>query len=276
MNHWLEIVYKNKTQKLVSYLSYQYSIGKGIIYKFIEDKKILINGKKINKSYNIKYDDLLIIKFPLTNNDIQINNFDIEKTVDPKYEYTEYILDNIIYEDENILLFNKPVGWATQNGINNPYNLDDLLKYYGISHYIVHRLDKDTSGLIIMAKNRSWAKILSELIQEKSMIKKYLLITPLLEEDQWEMKSYIGEDAPYINNQRPNSHTIFKKIKDINDYSLWEAQLITGKKHQIRIHCKLKGIPLLGDRKYHGKKFSRLCLHSYYLEFIFFHITSIS
>jgi 23S rRNA pseudouridine955/2504/2580 synthase len=275
MNHWFQEIFYGKTQSLVHYLCHKFSVGKGIVYASIKDKKILINGSKINTSYRVKHNDEITIKYPL-NQDIVLDTMDPYQGHLPlknlyKYRDMGSLLDSMVfYENENFMVINKPIHWATQDGTNNPYNLDDLLTFFQEPHYLVHRLDKDTSGLLLVAKNRQWAKILTGLMAQGAVIKEYLAMTPHGPHHQWEGVSYIHEDVAYNNDYQPNSKTIFTKIKDMNGgYSLWNAQLITGKKHQIRIHCKLAGIPIIGDEKYHGLRAHRLHLHSYRIKFFY-------
>jgi 23S rRNA-/tRNA-specific pseudouridylate synthase len=267
MEYWLSKIFNGYSQSLVNYLCQKFSIGKGNIYKFIDDKKILVNNKKINKSYRIKNGDHLIIKYPLCNNNGIDDKFYSGKSLF-KYENLESFLKNIIFfENENFWVVNKPYSWATQDGHGNPYNLDDLFKYFFQEHYLVHRLDQETSGLLLISKNRQWANILSQLMLNHKIQKYYLLWIPKINKNNWVVKSYIG-DKNNINNEI-NAVTIFKKIKDDGDYSLVEAQLISGKKHQIRIHCHQINHSIIGDNKYKGQQYQRLMLHSYKIKFFY-------
>jgi 23S rRNA pseudouridine955/2504/2580 synthase len=269
MKYWLQTKFTGPAQNLVEYLSRGYSIGKGVIYNFIKNKKILVNGAKINLSYRIKNNDQLIIKFPLTEGSNQLYMENYGKNLH-KYENLNDVWDSIILEEtENFFVVNKPRGWATQDGSGNPYNIDDWLTFLKVDHYLVHRLDKDTTGLMLVAKNRKWAKILSELMAQGEIKKYYQLMTPYVRQNRWIGRSYIHENVNYFNSMEPNSETIFDKVKDYGDFSEWEAQLVTGKKHQIRIHCKLNDIPIVGDGKYNGPPYHCLCLHSYKIEFFY-------
>ena len=259
MNYWIQETYQGHAQCLVTLLSHHYNIGKGPIYQFIKDKKILINGGKIHGSYRIKNNDEIIIKYPLIAGEARSlqNNYYEAKNLNHYRAVAKEWKSMIVEENSNFFVVNKPVGWATQDGTNSPYNLDDLLTYLEIPHYLVHRLDKDTSGLMLIAKNPQWAKLLTNLMMDKQIVKKYTVVTEYDPRSHWEGWGYIGEDKG-----PSNSLTLFEKIKDVNGYSHWSAQLITGKKHQSRLHCYWEGIPVIGDKKYQGLKSSRLMLHS--------------
>ena len=271
MKYWLQESFHGPSQSLVNYLCNCFSVGKGAVYPFIKDKKILVNGQKINTSYRLKNNDEIIIKYPLSpDGQPTLKTYFYEEKNLSKYASIEHLLPSmIIYENDNFMVINKPINWATQDGTGSPHNLDDFLTFCAIEHYLVHRLDKDTSGILLVAKNRPWARILTKLMEQGAITKIYWAVTPYADMEKWNVSSYIHDGVPYVNDYEPNSKTIFTKIKDEGSDSWWEAQLMTGKKHQIRIHCKLAGIPIIGDRKYHGIMAHRLHLHSYKIKFFY-------
>lgn len=189
----------------------------------------------------------------------------------------------IIYEDEDILIVSKPPGMPTHISPGNYYNtLSNAVMYYysqqNEEHVFraVNRLDKDTSGLMCIAKNRYIHARLCSSFKTKSVQRKYLAIVCGSCEGSGTINKPIGREANgiikrVVSDDGAKAVTHYKTIKRFGDYSLIELELETGRTHQIRVHMSYIGYPLLCDWLYgneHKELFPRQALHSYYLKLI--------
>ena len=148
----------------------------------------------------------------------------------------------------------------------------ELMEYeLGEKLFVVHRLDKGTSGALCFAKSAETAKALGELFEKHKVKKRYLFLTSeKIDRDSFDAKSLIEKDqGAFVSHpdKEPNAFTSFRKLKSLNHGDLWEAIPLSGKPHQIRLHAQDAGIPILGDDAHGGDVFSRLCLHSVSLKF---------
>jgi 23S rRNA pseudouridine955/2504/2580 synthase len=280
-----EIVGNIQRQAITPYLATKYSIGTGVIYSMIRDKKILVNGEKINCSYRIKNYDEILIKSKLffqENAHMEHSNHQFtDRQPQALVGYEDFLKSITIFENDDFIFINKPKEWSTQNGVNCYLNIDDLLRSKLKEHYIIHRLDKDTSGGLLVAKNRKTAQKMGYIIKNREFHKEYFAVIAKTARNNWEITSYIPNqrgnnweidpmerEQHLLEEEAPNSKTSFQKIKDMGKYSLIKAFPLTGRKHQVRIHCASMGRAILGDRKYEGNKANRLYLHSYKIQFI--------
>lgn len=257
------------------------------LQKLIRKKDIKVNDKRVETNYRLSLGD--IVSMPeFIYNDLKKSN---KKPKTQQKEITKQQIKNfintIIYKDQNIIAINKPQGLAVQGGTNIKISVDDYLPYLKFGSQqdpkLVHRIDKDTSGLLLIARNNPTAKKLTNLFNEKNKIKKtYLAIVigklskisgeishPLIKKlsggiEKVYKDSKLGKEA--ITKFRVLSYS--KKY----NISLIEAEILTGRTHQIRVHLKEFGHPILGDGKYGGKKAfveglgRTLHLHSYKIE----------
>ncbi len=245
------------------------NIPQSIIEKAIRNKDILVNGKKVQASTPVNDNDNIFIHpniikvFQIINKNDRDNN---KKSI--KYsKYLEQFTQMIIYEDDNLLIINKPSGLAVQLGSKTNIALDVIAKEYNPELRLVHRIDKETSGITIMVKNLKTARYMLSVFQNKLIKKKYIaLLSKVLN------KSSGIIDAPLLKckdkvlideNMGKEAITKYKVIQNINGCSLIEAIPMTGRTHQIRVHMAYIGAPILGDTKYSGKKNKYLCLHAY-------------
>ncbi len=184
----------------------------------------------------------------------------------------------ILQENEDFITVNKPAGMLSipaRGSIKNEKSLFDLLteKYGRI--YIVHRLDKEASGLIIFAKNPDAHKYLSRLFETRKITKKYLvLVNGIIERENVEINKPIkqfGSGRMGIAENGKESVTMFKVIKRYKDYTLLQVSTLTGRRHQIRVHLYSIGHPVTGDKIYgeikESAKYPPLMLHSWSVEF---------
>ena len=166
----------------------------------------------------------------------------------------------VLENGADFIVVNKPAGFAThQVDQGYPGLREILMQELGLSElYVVHRLDKTTTGILIFAKTKRMAQILSDLFLQKKAQKRYLFLTkstPQLEQDD-------GASRTHSSDMKGLAITIFKRVKLNALFQLWEAQPQTGRTHQIRKHAQDLGFPILGDSQYGGAPYPHLCLHA--------------
>ena len=242
------------------------------IFESIRTGKVKVNNKKQKENYRLKLEDVIEINL-LKEEAVEVKkNKSFSKINIDKEKYE----DMIFYEDDNYLLINKPSGITVHKGTSNDYGLAEVFKQIMKNDNInfANRIDKDTKGLVLGAKNPKTLRDLTEKIRNNELVKKYIVVVHgNIEKKRFEIENFLetqenrviisdGEKGKY-------SKTIFKKIKNLgNDYTILEAELITGRKHQIRVHLASMGTPILGDRKYGIRdKCKELMLIAYYLKF---------
>ena len=230
------------------------------VAKLIDEDNCLVNGKVAKASLKLKEGDVVEINIPETK-PLEIKKEDIP-------------LD-IVYEDNDILVINKPQGMVVHpaNGHNEHtlvnavlYYSDDLSGINGVARPgIIHRIDKDTSGLICVAKNDKAHVALSEQLKDHSMSRTYIaLVRGVIPENTGEINMPIGRDPRNRQKMavtRTNSKeavTYFKVLKRFANHTLVECKLKTGRTHQIRVHLSYIGYPVEGDPLYAGKKYDTL------------------
>ena len=249
------------------------NLPQALIEKNIRKGKIKLNNKKAKSSQKVK-----------TNDKIYFYNFRfIEKKVDKnsKFNPSKNIIreneNSIIDNNENFVVINKKSGISVQGGTKSKKNIIDIFSkskiFFETKPFSVHRLDKETSGIFLMAKNRETAQLLTSLFRLRKIHKTYLAIC------QGEILKNSGELnhdlIKYENNKKiiEKARTIYKVIDKNSFCSLVELKPITGRKHQIRKQLYEIGHPIYGDRKYNILNFKstfkmNLMLHSYQIKFI--------
>ena len=249
-------------------------IPHSLVEKIIRQNKVKVNNKKTKSSYRVQEGDVVNV-YEFSKITPQLRNSIIKYK--PKKEelgkYDNYIIEN----NENFIIINKPAGIPVQSGTKSFKNIIDILndtKYFLNSKpFIVHRIDKETSGLLIIAKNRKFAQLFTSLFRIRKIHKTYLALTYGKVENS--IKTLNDELIYYENKKKfsQNALTHLKVIKSNNDYSFLELKPITGRKHQLRKQLFKLNKPIVGDKKYYipGKKISKnedLMLHSYKIKFI--------
>ncbi len=232
---------------------------KNLLYKSFRNKRIKVNGKKQDADYKIKTNDLI---------ELYINDEFFTKENKEIKEYSNQL--NIIYEDENILLVNKPQGLLCHSDNKNEDNLIDIIISYlnsknqfsantenTFTPALCNRIDQGTEGIVIAAKNYKALSDMNCIIRDNLISKKYICITnnaingeyhAYLTRNKQTKKVTVTKSA--INNESKNITTIFKTLQTKRDFNLVECTLITGRTHQIRAHLSYLKSPILADRKY--------------------------
>ena len=264
-------VIAEKSERLDVYLSEKLDKTRSAVKKLVEDKNVTVNGKVEKAGKTLKEGDEITVVLP------DPAKLDLE---------AENIPLDIIYQDEDIAIINKPQGMTVHagNGVHGStlvnallYHLDSLSGINGVIRPgIVHRIDKDTSGLLVVAKNDAAHVSLSEQIKNKTCRRIYLaLVEGVVKEDDGVIDTFISRSdknrtmmAVKSDGRRAVTH--YKVIRRYKDYTLMEFSLETGRTHQIRVHTKYLGHPVVGDPVYGYKtqkfRLNGQLLHAFRLE----------
>jgi 23S rRNA pseudouridine955/2504/2580 synthase len=229
------------------------------LQKLLRTKQIKVDGKKAETSTRLAAGQELRLP-PLDNEKAAVD----DKKLSAKD--IEYIRSMVIFKDKNIIVLNKPSGLAVQGGTNTTRHIDGLLDALMFENNerpkLVHRIDKDTSGLLLLARNRQYADILTKAFREHSLQKTYLALVRGCPEPREGVINYalekVGERMQIVEDGQ-KALTEIKVLDNIGKkYALVEAKPLTGRTHQIRVHLESIGTPILGDDKYFGKERLRL------------------
>ena len=252
-------------------------LPQSLIEKILRLNKVRINRKKIKSSYRVQLGDIVeiynISKFKITDRP------KIKKYKPSRKEvsiYDDYVLEN----NSNFIVINKPRGIAVQAGTKSFRNIIDVLKdtkyFENTKPYIVHRLDKETSGVLIVAKTREYAQLFTSLFRIRKIHKTYIALTHGKVSNN--VKTLKDDLISYDNGkkivQKAISH--LRLLKTSSDFSYVELNPITGRKHQLRKQLYNIGNPIIGDDKYFINrradkikvKSKNLLLHAYKIKFM--------
>jgi len=232
------------------------AVSRTQVQDWIKSGAVLVNGKTVKANYKISEDDWIVLSIPEPDNaEIAAEDIPLE----------------VIYEDSDVIVVNKPRGMVVHPAPGHSsgtlvnalmYHCKDLSGINGLLRPgIVHRIDKDTTGLIMSAKNDLAHISLAEQLKEHSVTRKYIaLVHGNLPHDQGTIDAPIGRDLKdrklftVTDHNSRQAVTHFHVIERLGDYTLVELQLETGRTHQIRVHMKYIGYPLAGDPVYGRNK----------------------
>lgn len=245
---------------------------KSMIYRIVRKGEVRVNKGRIKPEYRLEQDD--VVRIP----PVRVS----EKAPTENRRHIELLSDRILFEDDRLLILNKPAGMAVHGGSGVSSGVIEALRASRPdAHFLelVHRLDRDTSGCLMIAKKRSMLRTLHELLREGKVGKFYLALV----QGRWPGKRWI--DAPLRKNQLSGGERIvrvspegkparscFRPVDHFTDATLVEVELDTGRTHQIRVHAQHAGHPLAGDDKYGSADFNermkqaglrRLFLHAH-------------
>ena len=267
------IIEEEINERIDSYLSKNTDFSRSKIVKMLKDKAILVNDKEVKNSYTLKVGDIITIG----------EYKEEEMSIEP-----EDIPLDIIYEDDDVIVVNKPNGMVVHPAIgNNHGTLVNALLYHSkkLSNIngefrpgIVHRIDADTTGLLMVAKNNKAHEILADELSKKETTRKYIaLVWGVIKEDTATIDAPIGRDSSdrkkmavtSINSKDAITH--LRVLKRFKEATLIELQLETGRTHQIRVHMNYIEHPVVNDPVYGRRKIidnSGQCLHAKTIGFV--------
>ena len=238
--------------RIDKYLISLLGISRSKAQKLIENEKVLVNEKIVKNSYIVRVDDVIKVFEYIENNDILKEDIPLD----------------IVYEDEYLLVVNKPSGMVVHPAVGHYSNtlVNALMNHTNLSNNdvrpgIVHRIDKDTSGLLLVAKKDDVHQALSEEISKKKVNRKYIaLVYGIINNDTGTIDAPIGRDLTNrkkmcvtdINSKDAVTH--FKVLERLNGVTLIECTLETGRTHQIRVHMNYIGYPIVNDPVYGRRK----------------------
>lgn len=265
----MEVIVDEENVRIDKYLASKTDYSRETITKMLAEEYILVNGKSIKASYKVKVGDVILIK----------DGFVKEMSL----EATKMDID-IVYEDEYLMVINKDSGVVVHPGAGNSNDtLVNGLLYYNktlskgeeFRPGIVHRLDKDTSGLMIVAKDDKAHELLADDFKNKRIHREYIaLLDGVFPQKKAIIDAPIGRSKQYFDKMEvckdgKKAITNLEVIKKYKDYTLVKLVLETGRTHQIRVHLAYIGYPVHNDPVYSNKvctDFGQF-LHSAYLKF---------
>ena len=254
------VSYKESGERLDKALALLNSeISRSFIAKLLKDGKILVNGKVEKASFKVKENDEIFL----------------EEIGDIKADIKEEDIPlDVVYEDDDILVINKPQGMVVHpaNGhysgtlVNALMFMEDSLSSINgvIRPGIVHRIDKDTSGLLCVAKNDNAHHFLAEQLKDHTMAREYIaLVRGVINESSGTIDMPIGRDKKDrqkmgIDKEGKPATTHFQVLERFKDHTLVKCQLVSGRTHQIRVHMSAIGHPVEGDPLYAGRNYNKI------------------
>jgi len=246
---WTEIDEGSCEQRIDNFLcKHLKGVPKSHIYRILRSGEVRVNKKRVDQTYRLKLGD-------------QVRIPPVRVAEQPEHDYVPALEFPILHEDDALLAISKPAGVAVHGGSGVSFGVIEQLRGARPQAKfleLVHRLDRETSGVLLLAKKRSALTALHDTMSEGNSEKRYL--TMVL--GQWKnTKKHIklplhkftrpdGERRVMVREDGQNAHTVFALQKAWVGYSLLEAQLKTGRTHQIRVHLSHLGFPIAGDDKY--------------------------
>ena len=258
------------------FMKYYPNLTLGRLQKLLRTKQIKVDGKRAETSLKLAAGSEVRVPPMDEQPETGANRSEISR------RDAEFILSLVIYKDDNIIVLNKPSGLAVQGGTNTSRHVDGMLEALRFElnekPKLVHRIDKDTSGVLVLARNRTWADRLTKAFREHTLPKTYLaLVNSCPKNPAGEIKAPLekcGEKSLVSPDGKPAA-TVYKTLDEVGSkFALVEASPLTGRTHQIRAHMEYIGCPIVGDDKYFGgekrQKYAsipdKLYLHAYKID----------
>ena len=256
-------------------------VPKSMIYRIVRKGEVRVNKKRIKPEYKLAEGDQ--VRIP----PVRVSEENYRTAPSANLERVSRLEDRVLFEDKHILVLNKPAGIAVHGGSGVDYGVIEALRSLRPQQKfleLLHRLDKDTSGVLLVAKKRSALKHLHDQLRHKQMQKDYQALV----RGEWQKHDKVvkapllkltlksGERIVRVNTEGKASETRFKILQRYDGATLVQASPVTGRTHQIRVHCQYAGHPIACDEKYSEQKFddsmralglNRLFLHAAQLKF---------
>lgn len=278
--HFIDIDASNVGQRIDNFLfNHLKSVPKGHVYKIIRKGEVRVNKGRIKQTYKLQFGDR--VRIP------PVSLAEKKTQPAPGRSLLALMEQSIVYEDNGLLAINKPSGVAVHGGSGVSYGIIEALRALRPEQKfleLIHRLDRDTSGCLLIAKKRSVLTGIQDLLRQRQTDKRYLALlcgkasfshkkvtAPLLREA---LKS--GERFVRVDKLGKESTSFFTRLEQFNDSTLMEVKIVTGRTHQIRVHAQYLGHNVAGDSKYgnyacnqrmKSRGLKRLFLHSSQISF---------
>lgn len=275
--NYVEVSKDRDGQRLDNFLSARLKgLPRSVIYRIIRTGQVRVNGGRAKPATRLETGDMVRIP-PASVRE--------SKPGEVPPAVIELINHSICYEGHGIMVVNKPAGMAVHAGSGLTWGVIDVVRAMrpGANVDLVHRLDRETSGCLLLALDGEALRELNTQIKNDQIEKRYLcLMDGKLGQDRFEVDEPLGkyersgEHFMRVDPEGKPAHTTFRRLQDYGDYSFAEAQLHTGRTHQIRVHAAHLGLPLVGDRRYSpparqkfwkAKGLKRMFLHAHQLRF---------
>lgn len=264
----MDITVNDQDVRLDRYLKHLFPhIPHALFEKLLRKKSIKLNDCKTKASERL-----------VRGQTITIPSFLQDNTYSKKSIYSTILQNRILYQNEEVLVLNKPAGLAVQGGTKVTLSIDDLLHTLSVDnkecYRIVHRLDKEVSGVLLIAKTLESTRFLGQAFKNRQIEKKYLALLhnipqPLRGSIDMPLKRYSinKNERMVVSKDGQQAITQYRVLAFKQNICLAELQPITGKKHQLRVHMQSLNCPILGDSKYGNGDSVRLCLHARSISF---------
>ena len=260
-------------QRLDRYIRSKYGkIPQSLIEKAIRHKDILVNGKKVKSYTRVTPNDEIYIHPNIEQRFVRLISSATPNTkavVTKKHQVN--FKQSIIYEDDDLLIINKPAGVAVQLGTKTNIALDVIARMYNSETRLVHRIDKNTSGITVFAKNAEVARYMLDMFKTRQVKKVYVaLLSKKISQKNGVIRERLSKSKDRVIIDPINGKlaiTKFELIENIGNKSLIYVHPLTGRTHQIRVHMASIGVPIFGDKKYGGTPSKYLHLHAYKISF---------
>ena len=268
-------------QRIDNYLrTFLKGVPKSLIYRILRKGEVRVNKKRVKPEYKLQPNDELRIPPVRVSEPTELPSTKLNKV--------SSLENHILYEDDCLIVLNKPSGTAVHGGSGLSFGVIEALRALRPQQKfleLVHRLDRDTSGCLLIAKKRSALKNLHEQLRDRKVDKRYqALVDGAWSANRFKVKAPLlkntlqsGERVVVVNEEGKPSETRFRILESFDQATLVEASPITGRTHQIRVHCLHAGHPIAADNRYGDKDFDqrtqklglkRLFLHAHSLAFI--------
>ncbi|MBL4911883.1 23S rRNA pseudouridine(955/2504/2580) synthase RluC [Shewanella schlegeliana] len=256
-------------------------VPKSMIYRIVRKGEVRVNKKRIKPEYKLADGD--VVRVP----PVRVSESEGRPGPSAKLTKVSQLEERILYEDKFLIVLNKPSGIAVHGGSGVEFGVIEAMRSLRTQQKfleLVHRLDKETSGVLLIAKKRSALRHLHDQLRFKKMQKDYVALV----RGEWQSHDKVikapllkltlksGERIVRVNKEGKESETRFKVLQRYSDSTLVQASPVTGRTHQIRVHCQYAGHPIACDEKYSEQKFddsmraqglNRLFLHAAQLKF---------